>query len=145
MDDGDDCWAPRINHRCRVHGRRDLRQRRGATHLCNWTTAPCLRGGSRVTAWLRYASTTGHSRGHPRRNGFFASYDWRLLLGATVIVSNWPYTLLVIVPTNNRLMATAPEAAGPEARRTVEHWAALHAGRAALGVAAALIFLWALY
>ena len=33
----------------------------------------------------------------------------------------------------------------PEARRTVEHWAELHAGRSALGAAAALIFLWALY
>jgi anthrone oxygenase-like protein len=76
---------------------------------------------------------------------FFASYDWRWLLGAAVIVANWPYTLLVIMPTNNKLMAIAPEAAGPEARSTVEHWAALHAGRSALGAAAALIFLWALY
>ena len=75
---------------------------------------------------------------------FFASYDWRWLLGAAVIVANWPYTLLVIMPTNNKLMAIAPEAAGPEARRTVEHWAALHAERSALGAAATLIFLWAL-
>ena len=71
---------------------------------------------------------------------FFASYDWRWLLGAAVIIANWPYTLLVIMPTNNKLMAIAPEAAGPEARRTVEHWAALHAGRSTLGAAAALIF-----
>lgn len=76
---------------------------------------------------------------------FLSSYDWRWLLGAVVIVANWPYTLLVIMPTNNQLMAMAPEAAGPEARRTVEHWAALHAGRSALGATAALIFLWALY
>jgi len=76
---------------------------------------------------------------------FFASYDWRWLLGAAVIVANWPYTLLVIMPTNNKLMAIAPEAAGPEARRTVEHWAALHAGRSVLGAAGTLIFLWALY
>jgi hypothetical protein len=75
---------------------------------------------------------------------FFASYDWRWLFGGAVIVANWPYTLLVIMPTNNKLMAVAPEAAGPEARRTVEYWAALHAGRGALGAAATLIFLWAL-
>jgi hypothetical protein len=76
---------------------------------------------------------------------FFASYDWRWLFGSVVIVANWPYTLLVIMPTNNELMAIAPEVAGPEARRAVEHWAALHAGRSALGAAAVLIFLWALY
>ena len=76
---------------------------------------------------------------------FFASYDWGWFFGAVVIVANWPYTLLVIMPTNNELMAIAPEVAGPEARRAVEHWAALHAGRSALGAAAVLIFLWALY
>jgi hypothetical protein len=49
------------------------------------------------------------------------------------------------MPTNSELMAIAPEVAGLETRRAVEHWAALHAGRRALGAAAVLIFLCALY
>jgi hypothetical protein len=93
----------------------------------------------------RHASISGHPRGHPGHSGLFASYDWRWLVGAVIIVANWPYTLLVIMPTNNNLMATPPEAAGPEARRAVENWAVLHAGRSVLGAAAVLIFLWALY
>ena len=68
---------------------------------------------------------------------------WPWLLGAALLVANWPYTLLVIMPTNRKLMATAPQSAGPDSRTLIERWAALHAGRTALGLAATLIFLWA--
>ena len=66
--------------------------------------------------------------------------NWLWLAGAVVMVLNWPYTLLVIMPTNNRLMALDPEAA-PEARILVKTWGRLHAVRSALGTAATLIFL----
>ena len=68
---------------------------------------------------------------------------WAWLLGAAILIANWPYTLLGIMPTNNILMATEPASAGPSSRALIGKWAALHAGRTALGLAATLIFLWA--
>jgi hypothetical protein len=74
---------------------------------------------------------------------FLSTLDWRWLLGALVLLANWPYTIFVIMPTNRRLMDTPPEAASAETRRMLERWGTLHAGRSALGLAATLIFLWA--
>jgi Domain of unknown function (DUF1772) len=74
---------------------------------------------------------------------YLSTLDWRWLLGAIVLLANWPYTLFVIAPTNNRLMDTPPEVATAETRRMLERWGALHAGRSALGLVATLIFLWA--
>src|SRR3984893_523258 len=68
---------------------------------------------------------------------------WLWLLGAVALVANWPYTLLVIMPTNTKLMDRDPASAGPDSRRLIEKRAQLHAGRTALGLAATLIFLWA--
>jgi hypothetical protein len=64
-------------------------------------------------------------------------------LGALVLVANWPYTLFVIMPTNNQLKALNPANAGPTGRRLVQQWGRLHAVRSALGFAATLLFLWA--
>jgi hypothetical protein len=69
--------------------------------------------------------------------------QWPWLLGAALMVANWPYTLMKIMPVNERLLAIDPSQAGPESRRLIESWARLHAVRAALGFAATLTFLWA--
>jgi hypothetical protein len=68
---------------------------------------------------------------------------WLWVIGALLLVANWPYTLLVIMPTNRKLMATALSEAGRETRKLIEHWAWLHAARTALGAAATVVFLWA--
>jgi len=65
------------------------------------------------------------------------------LLGAVVIIANWPYTLLIMMPTNNKLMAVDPAHSGPTSRAILEKWGTLHAIRTALGVASTFIFLWA--
>jgi Anthrone oxygenase len=74
---------------------------------------------------------------------YFSALDWRWLLGAVVLLANWPYTIFIVMPTNRHLMDTPPEAATAETRRMLERWGALHAGRSALGLVATLIFLWA--
>jgi anthrone oxygenase-like protein len=70
--------------------------------------------------------------------------DWRWAVGAALMLANWPYTLLGIMPTNNKLDAIAAGSAGPASRTLVETWGRLHAVRTALGVAATLAYLWAL-
>jgi Domain of unknown function (DUF1772) len=74
---------------------------------------------------------------------YFSTLDWHWLLGAVVLLANWPYTIFVIMPTNRRLMNTPAEAATAETRRIIGRWGILHAGRGALGLMAILVFLWA--
>jgi hypothetical protein len=74
----------------------------------------------------------------------YMAYDWRWVLGAVLIFANWPYTVFVIFPVNKVLEATAPEAANAQTRALIVKWGTLHAGRSALGGAAALVYLWAI-
>jgi uncharacterized membrane protein len=66
--------------------------------------------------------------------------DWLWLAGAIVLLMNWPYTLLGIMPTNNALMTLDPADAGPQSRRLIEKWAKLHAVRTVLGAVATALF-----
>jgi hypothetical protein len=65
------------------------------------------------------------------------------LIGAIAMIAPWPWTLLGIKPTNDALLATEPEKAGPPTRALVVKWGALHAVRTALGALATVAFLWA--
>ena len=65
------------------------------------------------------------------------------LIGAVAIIAPWPWTLIGIKPTNDALLATEPDQAGPQTRALVVKWGALHGVRTALGALATLAFLWA--
>jgi hypothetical protein len=66
------------------------------------------------------------------------------LIGAIAMIAPWPWTLIVIKPVNDALLATAPDQAGPPTRALIVKWGTIHAVRTALGALAAIAFLWAL-
>ena len=79
--------------------------------------------------------------------GFVAAWttsDWRWLAGAALILVNWPYTPIGVMPTNRELDGTADVDAGPLSRALLVKWGRLHAVRTALGLTAVVAYLWAL-
>jgi hypothetical protein len=65
------------------------------------------------------------------------------LIGAIAIIAPWPWTLIGIKPTNDALLATDPDKAGPQTRALIVRWGAIHGVRTALGALATVAFLWA--
>jgi hypothetical protein len=66
------------------------------------------------------------------------------IVGALLLLANWPWTIIGIMPTNKALMATELEDAGPPSRALIVKWNNLHAIRTALGFLAVVAFLIAL-
>ena len=69
--------------------------------------------------------------------------NWLWLLGAIVLVANWPFTWFVIMPVNAVLNDTQPAQANAQTRALIVKWGRLHGVRSLLGLTALLIFLWA--
>jgi hypothetical protein len=71
---------------------------------------------------------------------WYLSRDGLSLAGSIVILANWPFTLLGIMPANNKLNAIAPTDVGPESRKLLLLWGRLHNVRSALGAVATALF-----
>jgi len=75
--------------------------------------------------------------------GLLAGYltkDWLWVAGSVALLANWPFTLLVILPVNTRLMALDPRHADFESRELLTQWGRLHNVRSFLGAAAIVLF-----
>jgi hypothetical protein len=75
---------------------------------------------------------------------WWESRQWLFLIGGVIMLLNWPWTMLAIMPVNNRLMTTEPAAATKDTREMIQHWAVLHFVRTLLGAGATVVFLIAL-
>jgi anthrone oxygenase-like protein len=67
--------------------------------------------------------------------------NWLYFLGAILILANWPYTLIVIMPTNKKIMSLQTDIDHAKIRNLIMHWGKLHAIRSALGICATILFL----
>jgi anthrone oxygenase-like protein len=65
----------------------------------------------------------------------------RWLVGAVLIGLVVPYTLLVVKPTNDRLLEPTRDPASAETRALLERWGTLHGVRSGLSLAATLLYL----
>ena len=74
---------------------------------------------------------------------FYFEQEPSAALGGALMLANWPYTLLVMAPTNKALGAIADNAAGTGSRALLVKWGKLHAVRTFLGLAGASAFLFA--
>jgi hypothetical protein len=73
---------------------------------------------------------------------WYFHHDWKWMAASLLLLANWPFTMLVIIPTNKRLMAMQPQHAGAESRGLLRRWGNLHGVRSVLGAAASLLFAW---
>lgn len=73
---------------------------------------------------------------------WFLGGDWGWLVAAALIGAVVPFTFLIIMPTNHRLLAPDRDLSSLETRELLVLWGRLHAVRTLLGLASAVLYLW---
>jgi Domain of unknown function (DUF1772) len=76
---------------------------------------------------------------HPARMECGTAVAW--LIGALLIFAVVPFTLLVIMPTNKKLLDPAIDHSSDSVYRLLRHWGKLHAVRSVLALASSIVFL----
>jgi len=71
---------------------------------------------------------------------WWSSGGWFLLLGAVLMLTNLPWTFVVILPVNRKLGAIGAEDDAALIRPLVKRWGYLHAVRSLLGILAILAY-----
>ena len=74
---------------------------------------------------------------------YFSSQDVRWAIGALIVILVWPYTVFAMAPLNNQILTLGPHDIGA-ARALVRQWGLLEYGQTAIGLAASMVYLWAL-
>jgi len=123
----------------------------GAALYINWSEQPArmkLDDASLLKVWkpsyakgFEMQATLAVVGGVLGISSFVVEHSYLSLLGGVLMLANWPWTLLAIMPTNKRLEATSDDRAGPDTRALIVQWGKLHAVRTAFGLAGASAFL----
>ena len=66
------------------------------------------------------------------------------LAAAVLIGLVIPFTLIVVMPPNHKLLAADGDAGTAETRMLLQRWGKLHAARSALGLASTVLYMWLL-
>jgi len=80
-------------------------------------------------------------------SGALGMIAWRysgelgFLVGAILMLSNWPWTLIAMMPTNRALSAMDTASPTSDARTLIIKWGILHFARSLFGVLATIVFL----
>lgn len=126
----------------------------GAAIYINWAEQPArlqLDDRALITEW-KPAYKRGFAMQAPLAvigfllgvTAWWQTDQWFWLIGAVLMIANWPWTLWGIMPTNNKLMDIDPKNADSTSRQLIETWGWLHGCRSVLGALATLSFLIAL-
>ena len=66
------------------------------------------------------------------------------LVSAVLIAAVVPFTFIVIMPTNHKLLAPGRDLNSPETRALLEKWGKLHAVRTGLSLLSTMLYIWLL-